>query len=289
MKSRKIWLGIGTAALVAPAAASPSPASLVERDPPVVAAPAAAPLRLAQHAAGHAAPAAAAATPGGEGEGGASGDAALPPILVFNRGLQLIRGHLLVGGELVAAGRWVEALPHFLHPSEEIYGGLRKDLATYDVPPFETALKALGQTVKAKNREAYARALVVVNERLDAADRGVKAKATGPWAYFVLETAVETLKSASEEYANALDGKRIKLPVEYQDSRGFVFEASRQVEAVSPDLAAKDPEALAAIRAAFVDLKTAWPTPMPPRAAVKDASEILADMSRVELQVGRFR
>jgi hypothetical protein len=291
MKTRKIWVGVGTAILAAPPAVSAMPAVLA---PQTLHASAQTEPRqprflLAQHA-DHGAVAPAAKAGGtGEGEGGGKADANLPPILVFYRGIELIRGHLLVGNELVAAGRWGDALPHFLHPTEEIYGNLRNELKTYDVPPFETALKALAQTIKAKNKDAYGRALATVNERLEAAERGVKAKTPDAWAPFVLETALETLKIAADEYGNAIDGNRIKLPVEYQDSRGFVLEAERVVEGVSGELGSKDAQALAAIRAAFVDLKKAWPAPMPPRAPVKDVAEVLSDMSRIELQLGRFR
>jgi hypothetical protein len=290
MKTRKIWLGVGTAILAGPPAVAATPAPIPLQTFQTSPAGAQPPrFVLAQHADHAAAGPAAKAGAGGEGEGGGKANANLPPILVFFRGIELIRGHLLVGNELVGAGRWGEALPHFLHPTEEIYGGLRNELKTYDVPPFETALKALAQTIKAKNKDAYGRALATVNERLDAAERAVKAKAPDGWAPFVLETAVEALKVAADEYGNAIAGNRIKLAVEYQDSRGFVLEAERVVESVSGDLGAKDAQALAAIRAAFADLKKAWPAPTPPKAPVKDVAEVLSDMSRIELQAGRFR
>jgi hypothetical protein len=290
MKTRKIWLGVGTAILAGPPAVAATPTAVAAQTlqaPPAEAQPPR--FVLAQHADHGAAAPTAKAGAGGEGEGGGKANANLPPILVFFRGIELIRGHLLVGNELVGAGRWGDALPHFLHPTEEIYGGLRNQLRTYDVPPFETALKALAQTIKAKDKDAYGRALTTVNERLGAAERAIKAKAPEGWAPFVLETAVEALKVAADEYGNAIAGNRIKLPVEYQDSRGFVLEAERVVESVSGDLGAKDAQALAAIRAAFADLKKAWPAPTPPRAPVKDVAEVLSDMSRIELQVGRFR
>ena len=41
----------------------------------------------------------------------------------FYRDIELMRGHLLVGGQLIELELWDEALPHFLHPTEELYGG----------------------------------------------------------------------------------------------------------------------------------------------------------------------
>ena len=46
--------------------------------------------------------------------------------------------------------QWNAALPHFLHPTEEIYGDIQGELAGYNVPPFDGALKALAQVVKGR-------------------------------------------------------------------------------------------------------------------------------------------
>src|SRR5215211_7367660 len=157
MKRRKVWVGLGTAVLVtsqlaAHEEARPAPEAAVQGAPP---------LKVAQAHGQHGAVrmAAKAGGEGGEGdEGGAAQkdyDAKLPPTLRFYRDIALIRGHLLVSDELVREGRWAEALPHFLHPSEEIYGKIRDDLKTYGVAPFAAALKSLAQTVKAKNEAAY--------------------------------------------------------------------------------------------------------------------------------------
>ena len=114
------------------------------------------------------------AAQGGEGgqggEAGAAYDAKLPRNLRFFRNIQFIRGHLLVGNELVEQGRWAEALPHFLHSSEEIYPKIREDLKIYAVAPFASALKTLAQTAKAKNQSAYRTALASVEERLAQAE-----------------------------------------------------------------------------------------------------------------------
>ena len=40
----------------------------------------------------------------------------------FYRDIELMRGHLLVGRQLIELELWDEALPHFLHPTEELYG-----------------------------------------------------------------------------------------------------------------------------------------------------------------------
>jgi hypothetical protein len=324
MKRRKVWLGLGAAILVTPhaAAIAEAPLPLPARVVAASTMPDEAPITVAQHA--HAPKAkgsggeggergmrAAKAKPGGEageggergtramkakpggeagegGEGGGGNDASLEPSLRFSRDLQLIRGHLLVGDELVQAGRWKEALPHFLHPGEEIYAKITADLKKRNLPPFATALKALAQTVKAKNKDAYARALTTLEERLADADKALRSEQAN-WPYFTMETTLETLRSAADEYGEAIEGGRISNVVEYQDARGFVWEAERLFAAVADELAKKDGDAVSAIRTAFADLKSAWPSAMPPQKPMKDLGQVLSDISKIELQLSRFR
>jgi hypothetical protein len=283
MKKRKIWAGLSTAVLVAAPVASqaamphrPGIGVQAEADQGL--------LKLAQAHQGHAAPAAKA---GGEGdEGGAAPQ--LEPSLHLNRGIEMIRGHLIVGNELVEAGRWAEALPHFLHPEEEIYGSIRNDLKTFNVTPFQAALKSLSQTVKAKNKEAYARSRAALDERLAAAASAVGAKEANQ-LYFTLETAVEVLQQASDEYGEAIAKGRIANVVEYQDARGFVLEVDRIVGTVMQEAAAKDANATKAMKASLDDMKAIFPTVTPPQQPVKNVDEFLSIISKFELQLGNFR
>ncbi len=226
---------------------------------------------------------------GGSGEeGGEKGVATLPPPLAFGTRIAWLRGHLLVGDELVKQRQWNAALPHFLHPSEEIYGDIKEQLAEYKVPPFEDALKALAGVVKAKKGgNDYAKAFKSVSDALAAADAGMKDRETD-WAGFVVSAAIETVKSAAGEYQQAIIGGRIAKPVEYQDARGFIFHAERMIESVAPDLQKKDASGFRALRAGFAELKKAFPSPMPPRAPVKDHGTFLGDVSRIELAAGKL-
>src|SRR3954451_429145 len=287
MKRRKVWVGLGTAVLMTSQVAAheePGVGSNAVRS---------APLKLAQAHGGHATTVAAkAASTGGEGdEGGAAQkdyDANLAPALRFHRNIELIRGHLLVGDELVRERRWAEALPHFLHPSEEIYGKIRDDLKTYGVAPFLSALKALAQTVKAKNEAAYRTAFTAMEERLAPADKGVRGKEPN-WPSFAVDTVLEMLRTATNEYEEAIEKGRIAKPVEYQDSRGFVWAAEKLLASVADELARKDADAVKAAQWGFAELKKAWPTPVPPKTPAKELSQVLADISKIELQLGRFR
>ncbi|WP_445504448.1 hypothetical protein [Microvirga sp. G4-2] len=288
MKKRKIWAGLSTAVLVAAPVASqaakvaayPQAAVETKADQNL--------LQLAQAHQGHGAPAKPAASMDGEGdEGGASGENLAPQLHLY-RGIEMIRGHLLVGNELIEAGRWADALPHFLHPEEEIYASLREDLKTFNVAPFQAALKSLSQTVKAKNKDAYTRARAALDERLAAAETAARAKETNG-LYFTLETALEVLQQAADEYGEAIEKNRIANVVEYQDARGFVFEADRLVGAVMQDAGAKNADAAKALKASLDELKAMFPAVTPPKQPVKDASDFLSTVAKYELQLGNFR
>lgn len=224
---------------------------------------------------------------GGGEEGGAKGAAELPPDLDFALKIAQIRGHLLVGDQLVKEGQWVAALPHFLHPSEELYGPIRGRLKDYNTPQFATALKLLAATAKQKKGgDDYTKALKGVEDALVAADTGIKAKQASDG--FVVETALELLKSAAHEYEEAIVKGRIGKPVEYQDARGFVWQSEAMIESVAPALEKKDATALKHVRDGFAELKKAWPTAMAPKTPVKPYAGVLSDVSRIELSIGNL-
>lgn len=289
----KVWLGIGAAAFLGGSATGAALAG------------AATPIQMAQAHGGHGTAAMQKAQEG-EGEGGnADRDATLSPALRLYRDLQLVRGHLLVGDELMRERRFAEALPHALHPVEELYGRMRENLKTFGVPPFLNALKALAQTVKARNIEAYQAALADVNRRLDAAEaqmrqaqaaQGQSGQAqsgqaqsgqdAAGWSVFTGETALDMLEVAAEEYEASIEKGRFTKPVEYQDSRGFVWRAEQLIESVAAAYGQKDPAALTATRQAFAELKKAWPSAMPPARPVMEPAQVLAAVSRLELALG---
>src|SRR5262249_14466344 len=178
MKTRsKIWLGVGAFVVVGTGATSATGVPGAETafglsarpDLPIDAAIASAVRTVVAQHAGHDPDA---------GEAGESNDRskpppALPPLPVA----RVARRQPPVGDELVKQQQWNAAVPHFLHPTEEIYGDIKGELADYKVPPFDAGLKALSDVVKAKKGgNDYAKALKPVNDALAAADAGMKAK-----------------------------------------------------------------------------------------------------------------
>jgi hypothetical protein len=205
----------------------------------------------------------------------------------FYRDIALMRGHLLVGQQLIELGLWDEALPHFLHPTEELYGAMEKYIKLHDIKPFSRELQALAQTVKAKRKGAYEQALKVVDQRLDGA-LAVARRFMTPLRSFTARTAAEVLKVALSEYETSMEGGRFVKPVEYQDSRGFVWQAERMIDSAATELQKADAEALARIRSALAQLKAAWPAPMPPPAPLLEPGRMSALISDIELHASRY-
>ena len=283
MKSTtKIWLGVGlfvtgTAATL-PHGAAPAATGVVphSRGGDVVRGPVNTHSILAQHN----------MPAGGEaGEAGVPAD--LPPDFQFALTLALIRGHLLVGDELVKAGQWDAAMPHFLHPTEELYGGIKDKVADYNTPAFDSALLQLADAVKQKNSADYAAALQPVMEALAAGDTGLKAKEKD-WPSFVVATAIMALKAAANEYEGAIVKGRIAKPVEYQDSRGFVWQAERMIDSVAGELGRKDAGALKTVQSRLAQLKKIWPAPVPPETPVKSAAAVAADVAEIQRASGKL-
>src|SRR5215510_15864504 len=186
--SRKLWIGIG---LVSIASAPLSEAT-----------PAEGPGHKGQHPPRKEQPATAAtASEGGEAyltDGGPKDTR-----IRFYRDIALIRGHLLVGDQLIAKELWDEALPHFLHPTEELYALIEKYIKLHGIRPFSRELQALAQAVKAKRKGAYEQALKVADQRLEAA-LAVARKFMTPLLGFTAKSAAEVLKVALGEYESSI-------------------------------------------------------------------------------------
>src|SRR5215510_3062224 len=153
--TRKLWVGIGAATIVGSGFAGAGAAQDHKGH-------ASARATDAEHGA-------ASSTPADGGEAYLRDGGPRDTRIRFYRDIELVRGHLLIGQQLIELGLWDEALPHFLHPTEELYGAMEKYIKLHEMPPFRRELQALAQTVKAKRKEAYEQALTTVDRRLDGA------------------------------------------------------------------------------------------------------------------------
>jgi hypothetical protein len=267
--TRKLWVGIGAATIagvsVSGSAGAQEPAH--------------------KHPAAQTPPAGAGAatqTPAEGGEAYLTDGGPRDTRVRFYRDIELTRGHLLVGRQLIDLELWDEALPHFLHPTEELYGLMEKYIKLHNMQPFGRELQVLAQTVKAKRKGAYAQALKPVQQRMEAA-LGTAKKFMRPEQSFAIQSAIEVLRSAQSEYAESMENGAFVKPVEYQDSRGFVWRAERVIEEAASGPRPLSADSLAKVRAAFGELKSAWPAPLPPPKPVLDVGEVSALISQIEL------
>lgn len=205
------------------------------------------------------------------------------------RDLALMRGHLIVGRELVGKGLWDEALPHFLHPTEELYGAMERYIKLHKVPPFGRQLQVLAQAVKAKNKAAYEQAAKVVEQRIAVALDAFSKFMTGqPLSSYTARTLAEVAKIAQSEYEAAIENGRFTKPVEYQDSRGFMAHTAELIERHAADFAKIDSSALDVMRSRLADVRSAWPDPVPPEKPVLEPAELAAKMEAFIKATERF-
>ena len=134
--TRKVWIGIGAVTI----ASAPLVASAQDRP------------HSGHQPASSQEPGVAGATAAEGGEAYLSDGGPKDTRIRFYRDIALMRGHLLVGDQLIAKGLWDDALPHFLHPTEELYALIEKYIKLHKITPFARDLQALAQTVKAKRR-----------------------------------------------------------------------------------------------------------------------------------------
>jgi hypothetical protein len=192
--------------------------------------------------------------------------------LAFGRNIALIRGHLLTGDELAAQRDWGGAAMHFAFPHEEVYGLIRADVRTYKVPAFDDALRELVSAAKARNARQLPKARQKVETALNAADASLRARQQS-WPRFTVAVALSLLKTAPDEYDDAVAKGRVVRPIGYQTARGFVLQAERMIESVAGEFPGENTAALADIRAGFAELKAAQPAVTAPKqASIDDAA-----------------
>jgi hypothetical protein len=272
--SRTVWLGIGAASLVGAAAV---------------------PQAEAQHGSHGAKTPPAAGKDSGQLAAPQGGEAYLTDggpkdtrIRIY-RDIELMRGHLRVGDELIEKGLWDEALPHFLHPTEELYAVMERYIKLHKVPPFGQHLKVLSQTVKAKNKAAYTPAAKVVQERLATALKSFQRFMGGkPMTSYTMQAIVETLKVAQSEYESAFENGKLSKPVEFQDSRGFTFVASDLLDAQAAALKKVDAAQFQELQRQIATMKAAWPSPVPPDAAIVPPAKLTEQVDAFAKAAERF-
>jgi hypothetical protein len=207
--------------------------------------------------------------------------------LAFGRNIALIRGHLFTGDELAAQRDWGGAATHFSFPREEVYGLVRADLRTYKVSAFDDALRTLVGTAKARNVKLLPSARQKVEDALNAADASLKARQQS-WPRFTVAVALSLLKTAPDEYDDAVAKGRVVRPIGYQTARGYVLQAERMIQSVAGEFPGDNAVALSDISSGFAELKAAQPSVKAPKQAAIDDAGFQAAVAKIEAAAAKL-
>ena len=196
--------------------------------------------------------------------------------------LGLMKGHLLVARELLDQNQPKQAEPHIGHPVEEIYVDVEDQLNERKVKEFKTTLVSLQDLVKSNPKDSkvktnFTSSVQAVDSAIAALPADQRSKPG-----FVLQVINELLDSANSEYGAAIANGKITAPIEYQDSRGFVFYANELYKGISSQVTQADPEAHKAIDTSFAELIKVWPSAIPPAKAVKIPNDVTKLVKTIE-------
>lgn len=188
--------------------------------------------------------------------------------------LGLMKGHMVVGKELLDLNEPEQAEPHIGHPVEEIYADIEEQLEKRNVKEFKTGLDDLHNLVKAKPNDPeiatnFASSMKAIDDAIAAVPED---KRNSP--AFILQTINGLLDTANSEYGAAIAKNKIVEDIEYQDSRGFVLYAQDLYARISGQMAKEYPQADKEIKTVMTDLIKAWPAPIAPEQPVKSPDEV---------------
>jgi hypothetical protein len=198
--------------------------------------------------------------------------------------LGLMKGHLLVAGELLELQKPEQAEPHIGHPVEEIYADVEDQLQERNVKEFKTTLIALQDEVKAgaKNVSKVNTGFKGSMQSVDGAIAALPAnQRTSP--SFVLQVINGLLDTANSEYGAAIADGKISQVIEYQDSRGFVAYANTLYKGIAPQVEKENPDVHKAVQQTMAELTKVWPSALPPATPVKTTAQVGQLVKTMEL------
>ncbi len=197
--------------------------------------------------------------------------------------LGLMKGHMLVAGELLALNLPEQAEPHLGHPVEEIYVDLQEQLPERKVAEFSEVLTKVQDLVKSKPNDPQVKA--AYDKAMGAIDKAIAAlsETQRKDPAFALQVINEMLDTAAAEYTAAISDGKISAAIEYQDSRGFVqYAKDTLLKGIEPQLAQKSAPAASQLTPKMAQLYKAWPEAVPPKAPVVSVDKVVAQVKSIE-------
>jgi hypothetical protein len=197
--------------------------------------------------------------------------------------LGLMKGHMIVAGELLKLNLPDQAEPHLGHPVEEIYVDIQEQLSERNVAEFSDVLTKVQDLVKSKPTDpqvqtSYSAAVTAIDQAIAALPADQLKNPS-----FVLQSINEMLDTAAAEYTAAISDGKITAEIEYQDSRGFVaYAKDKLLKEIQPQLAQSNAGLDKELVSKLNTLYTAWPQPVPPQTPVKTADEVANQVKAIE-------
>jgi hypothetical protein len=144
--------------------------------------------------------------------------------------LGMMEGHLIVGHEILAAGKPELAIPHFGHPVRELYDDIADHLADHRFPPFDKQLIGLEATVTAAPKgpgteKQYQAAIGTIHKAREIVPAQVRDSVPD-----MIGVCANTIDAAAGEYGQAINQGRVDSLVEYHDSRGYISAVAQEVD-----------------------------------------------------------
>ncbi|MDZ8069655.1 MAG: hypothetical protein RMY64_29285 [Nostoc sp. DedQUE08] len=192
----------------------------------------------------------------------------------YMRALGLMRGHLIVGKELLDQGTPDQAESHLGHPVNELYHEVEEPLKSNGVPQFKESLEKLYDIAKYQPaspqvKTNYDDSIMGINKALQALPKG---NLQSP--KFVLQVIHEMLKVLEVEYKSGIVKGKISERIEYQDSRGFVICASEFYSNIASQVNQKSSNIHNAINTGLKEIKEVFPSVNPPERPLKTPEQV---------------
>lgn len=178
--------------------------------------------------------------------------------------LGLMEGHLMVGRELVAAGQPTLALPHFGHPVRELYDDLKDPIEKRGMTQFDGELVALEALAAGQPKSAAFAAKYDQVLRILAAARATVPGALTNDDRFMTGVFGDIAETAAGDYGQSIEAGRIRKPVEYHDSRGYLAFAVKDLARLEARPEGKNNPRLVAVHAALREMQAGVGGLLPP-------------------------
>lgn len=196
--------------------------------------------------------------------------------------LGLMKGHLIVAGELMALQKPKQAEPHIGHPVEEIYVDVEDQLQERGVKEFKSTLINLQDLVKSTPKSdrvqpSFQAATQAVDGAIAALPLAQRQSGT-----FLLQVINGLLDTAGTEYVASIADGKIAQIIEYQDSRGFVLYADELYKGIENQMKQGKPEAHQTIASSMTKLRQAWPAPTAPAVPAISVKEVVTLIKSIE-------